>query len=423
MSRRSLLVALLIAALAGLSGCARGGEGGISPVPEAVLEIVWQMAGPVNDDFYYYVAFDTDQDEGADFPVPVASGPYWGNGWGTGSITHFLEYHAGQYQLYAADLNVVIRDLSAGFLDVSGTVSGGDAGEYTVTVTAVNLGAVMLTGTGAIDGVTNDSDQNAGTLELQTNANGAVVPGSVVFTPAVDGGRGLDAAEQAQLDALNGGALLAVDSLDRLGLTLTLATGPDLSGSQTIEIGAATADVDVAFESASTGEVSADTATLTANSTQATADPPIPGAIFSTGDLVVGDQAVVGLEVVTATGTSLGPPYMFVPPNGTDTLRATIDLANLGLNLTNISINFITTTDLIFDPTVTNPDQHTYDGLGPLGNDALRIFDPTEFMPINNDGAFVRELEGDSTLLGPASPEEQAAVDIVDWQITPRLLR
>ncbi len=421
MSWRSALTASVLALVVALGGCARGGEGIPSPVPEAVLEIVWQMDGPVNDAFYYYVAFDSDADEGADFPVPVAAGPYWGNGWGTGSITHFLEYSHGDYELWRADLDVVIRSLSGGFLDVVGDVTGGDAGECTVTVTAVTLGAVILTGTGAIDAVTNDSDQNAGTLALATNADGTVVLGSVVFTPAADGGRVLDAAEQAQVDTLNGGALLAADSLDELGLTLTLASGPDFSGSQSIDIAPATADVDVAFESASTGDVTTSAATVTANSSQSTGNPPIPGVAFVTGDLAVGDRAVVGLELGT-TATSLGPPYTSVPPDGSDTLQATIDLAKLGTNITNISINFITTTDLIFDPIVTDPDANTYDGLGPLGNDAIRIFDPTEFVQINNDGAFIREESGDSTLAGPTSPQEQAAVDIVDWEITPQLL-
>ncbi len=131
---------------------------------------------------------------------------------------------------------------------------------------------------------------------------------------------------------------------------------------------------------------------------------------------------VIGV-VVTETATLIGPPYEYVLPLDSNTLRATIDLADLGHNLTNISINFITTTELIFDPTIVNPDDNTYDGLGRLGNDAIRLFDPSEFLPISNDTSFIREEAGDSTLLGPATQYEQAAVDIVDWQITPRRLR
>ena len=400
-----------------IAGCARGSGPGV--VPEVVLEIVWEMAGPVDDSSYYYVAFDTDDDKGADFPVPVAAGPYWGNGWGTGSITHFLEYHAGTYLLYRADLNVVPRQLSGGFLGVVGDVTGGDAGEYTITVSAITLGAVTLTGAGAISAVTNGSDQNAGTLELTTDAAGNTVAGSVSFTPAATGGRQLNAAEQAQIDMLNAGVPLQSDSLDELGLALTVS--PGTAGTQVIEIAPAVAEVAVAFESASTGQVTNGTATVTANSSQSTANPPIAGVDFVTGDLTIGDQARVGLEVA-ATATLIGPPYEYVLPDGSNTLQATVDLSSLGTNVNNLSINFITTTELIFDPNITDPDEHTYDGLGPLGNDAIRVFDPNEFLPISNDDAFIQEQAGDSTLVGPATEQQRAAVDIVDWWITPRRL-
>jgi len=414
---RLLLLTALLAGASILAGCARGSGPGV--IPEVVIEIVWQMAGPVDDSSYYYVAFDADNDEGADFPIPVAAGPYWGNGWGTGSLTHFLEYHAGTYQLYRADVNVVTRQLSGGFLDVRGDVTSGDAGEYTITVSTITLGAVTLTGTGAISAVTNNSDQNAGTLELATDAAGNTIAGSVSFTPAADGGRSLDAAEQAQINALNAGTVLQSDSLDELGLLLTVS--PGTAGTQTIEIAPAVAEVDVSFESASTGQVTTDTATVTANSSQSTANAPIPGVDIVSGDLAVGDQARIGLEIA-ATATLIGPPYDYVLPNGSNTLQATVDLATLGTNINNLSINFITTTQLIFDPNITDPDEHTYDGLGPLGNDAIRVFDPNEFLPISNDDAFIQEQAGDSTLVGPTTQSQRDAVDIVDWRITPHRL-
>ena len=417
MKCRVLLITGFLAAAFALGGCARGSGPGV--IPEVVIEIVWEMAGAVDDSSYYYVAFDADDDEGADFPVPVAAGPYWGNGWGTGSITHFLEYHAGTYLLYRADLNVVPRQLSGGFLNVLGDVTGGDAGEYTITVSSITLGAVTLTGTGAVSAVTNDSDQNAGTLELATDAAGNTIAGSVSFTPAANGGRTLDPAEQAQIDTLNGGVPLQSDSLDELGLTLTVS--PGTAGTQVIDVDTAVSGVDVSFESASTGQITTDTATVTANSSQSTADPPIAGVDFVTGDLTIGDQAEVGLEVA-ATATLIGPPFEYVLPNGSDTLRATVDLANLGTNVNNLSINFITTTELIFDPNITDPDEHTYDGLGPLGNDAIRAFDPNEFLPISNDDAFIQEQAGDSTLVGPTTQQQRDAIDITDWRITPHRL-
>jgi len=325
MTKRDLLLIIVSAAIA-LTGCARGGEDGGSVVPAAVLQIVWQMDGPINDSFYYFVAFDADQDQGADFPVPVAAGPYWGNGWGTGSITHFLQYHAGSYELYQADLDIVLREATGGFQQVTGDVTGGNAGVYTLTVTAVTPG------------------------------------------------------------------------------------NPDI------------AEVEIQFEAASTGQTTTTTATLPANSTVDAGQSPIPGIGFVTGSFSVGDQAVIALEI-GATATLLGPPYEYVLPQGGSTLQATVDLSRLGQNLTNISINFITTTELIFDPQVVNPNENVYDGLGPLGNDAIRVFNPQDFVAISNSTAFIHEEADDTTLTGPATQQEQAAVDIVDWQIVPRRLR
>ncbi len=326
MTKRDLLLIIVSAAVA-LTGCARGGEDGGSMVPVAVLQIVWQMDGPINDSFYYFVAFDADQDqEGADFPVPVVAGPWWGNGWGTGSITHFLQYHAGSYELYRADLNIVLREATGGFQQVTGDVTGGDAGLYRVTVTSVT-------------------------------------PGS-----------------------------------------------PDI------------AEVQVQFEPAFTGQITSSTGTLPANSSVAPSQSPIPGIGFVTGNFSVGDQAVIALEI-GATATLLGPPYEYVLPQGGSTLQATVDLSRLGQNLTNVSINFITTTELIFDPQVVNPNENVYDGLGTLGNDAIRVFNPQDFVAISNSTAFIPEEADDTTLTGPATQQEQAAVDIVDWQIVPRRLR
>lgn len=324
--RRQMAAILLISLAVVLGGCARGGEEGESPVPAAVLGIIWEMAGPVNDAFYYFVAFDADTDLGADFPVPVAAGPWWGNGWGTGSITHFLQYHQGQYELYRADLNIVVRETTGGFETVTGDVTGGDAGVYTITVTSVTSGT------------------------------------------------------------------------------------PD------------TAEVEVQFQVASTGQITTSTATLLANSSVPAGQSPIAGVGFTTGDLTVGDYAVIALEIA-ATGTPMGPPYDYVVPSGGRTLRATIDLSKLGQNLTNLSINFITTTDLIFQPTVTDPNENVYDGLGPLGNDAIRRFNPQEFIAISNATAFIKEEADDTTLVGPATQEEKDSVDIVNWQIIPRRLR
>ena len=75
----------------------------------------------------------------------------------------------------------------------------------------------------------------------------------------------------------------------------------------------------------------------------------------------------------------------------------------------------------MFDPTITDPDRHSYDALGPLGNDAL-TFSVADFRTYTNAESFVPEGAGDTTLRGPATAEQQAAIDIVDWTITVRRL-
>jgi len=140
-----------------------------------------------------------------------------------------------------------------------------------------------------------------------------------------------------------------------------------------------------------------------------------------TGDLVTGQSARIRL-LPDPVGRSLGVPYDSTLPQGGRTLRVTLDLTQLGPNVTETSINFITTTELIFDPTVVNPNAHTYDGLGRLGNDYFTIL-TNQFQTIRDGDLLTAEEADDPTLEGPDSPEAQASVDIVDWSVTVRRLR
>lgn len=78
-----------------LWGCARfPPEGEVTARDLLIVEM--RTAEPIDPNFYYYVAIDTNGDP-ADGPLPVVAGPYFGNGWGTGSFTHFVEYHGGVF--------------------------------------------------------------------------------------------------------------------------------------------------------------------------------------------------------------------------------------------------------------------------------------------------------------------------------------
>lgn len=86
-----------------LSGCAKSPPGGVvSPGAIDTMKVRMALDNPVDDRYYYYVAFDDDGD-GSDGPLPLRQPG--GNGWGTGSFTTFVQYHAGQYQVYSHVVN------------------------------------------------------------------------------------------------------------------------------------------------------------------------------------------------------------------------------------------------------------------------------------------------------------------------------
>lgn len=400
-----------------LTGCARGGGG--PAIPNWIVEFIIRFAGPIDDTSFYFVAIDADGDFLADGPLPVAAGPYWGNGWGTGSITHFVSYTQGRYDVYAANRRLELLSQGGGIVGATGSPQQTDTGEYQLTVGTITLGTATLNGTGTLTGVTNASAQNAGRFSIETDASGHTVASGVSFTPATNGGRAPNTAEQAALDALNAGAALAADSLAAFGLTLQI--GAPAAGTQTIDVAPTVAEVAARFESGS-GGTSTSTGTVTANSTTPTATPPIPGVSLQTGTLVTGGVARFRSETAP-TSTLIGPPYESVPPLGGSQLDVTVDLNTLGQNLDNLSVNFISTTELIFDPTITDPRLHCYDGLSNSladpGN-AYVAFSVRQTRTISNGDFSAPETGGDRTVDKDlvATQAEQDSVDIIDWSIT-----
>ena len=417
----ALMLCVLITGLAlSVAGCARGGEQ--QPVvPAAVLEVYIRFARAVNDAFYYFAAFDADGDFGVDGPLPVAAGPRWGNGWGTGSITHFVEYHQGRYELYRTILTPQLLEAGGGITGAAGVPATTDAGQHTITVGAISFGAATVNDPGTVAAVTNNGFQAAGDLSIETDAAGRVLAGSVVFTASATGGRPLTAAEQAAVDALNaGGVALAADSLDALGLALTIAS-PPVAGAQTITIAQTTAEATDRFQPEGTSPPPPTQFALPANTDLPLAGGPLSGMSLVTGDLVTGGTARVSLQPAV-NATPLGVPYEYVLPQGRDALQFTLDLQQLGVDYADLSINFISTTELIFDPTVVNPDDHVYDGLGLLGNNYFTI-QTNQYQTLRNQDSFVVEGPDDPTLVGPGSDTDKQSVDIVDWRVTLRRLR
>jgi len=413
-SQAAAALALALWAVA-LSGCARGGPGGPA-LPRRLLDVSITFAAPVNDSCFYFFAIDADDDpSGADGPIPVVSGPFIANGWGTGSMTHFLEYNLGQYRIFQTQMRLSVTP-GGGIVGATGQPTNNNVGTYVLTVNSVTLGAATLTtvtAPGALTAVNNVSDQNAGTFSIATDAAGQTIAGQVTFAPAANGGKPPTGAAAAQLAALNaGGVPLAANSLDQFGLSLTISGAVDKSGVQQITVGPATGSITSRFTDQVTGQVTTITGTVTANSSTPTASPPIPGVGLVTEDLVASGVAQV-LATLSDVAVFLDYPFDFTNPAGGNTLQATIQTALLGPpSLRDISFNIIATDQLLLVPNA----PHRFDGLGLGGNDYVTI-DISQDRVYRNSDSLNPEGPGDPSTGGVR------AIDIVDWQVGVRFLR
>ena len=88
---------ILLPVLILIAGCARFPDGTSTTT---VREISFQIEfnGPINDNNFYFVPIDTAG--GALGPTPVFPGFTTGEGWVTGSATHYVQYHQRQYTLF-----------------------------------------------------------------------------------------------------------------------------------------------------------------------------------------------------------------------------------------------------------------------------------------------------------------------------------
>ncbi len=387
-----------------LAGCARFPEDGGTTAPDNQLVVTFTMAGPVRGDYYYFFPIDPSEDA-TQGPLPVVQGPYWGNGWGTGPFTQFVQYHLNQYSVNRPVAVITVSDSGGFLLSTSGSPTNAQSGTHAITVGPVSLGTATVSGSGTIATVSNLSDQNAGTLTIATDLTGRTVAGSVAFTPALNGGRSLTPAEQAVIDALNaGGVTLAEDSLSVLGLGLTL-NSPPLPGSQTIAVPPTTAQASATFTPFGPFPPATTTGLLVANGYNDPTTSAVPGLRIRCSALNLGAQATLHAETDPTPIFLYLPFESVIPPAGTNTIHFTLDLDLVQPNLGQAQVNFITTNEIIIDPN--NVGAKVYDALGPRGNDYLSLLVdiPTTY---TNDQAPVPELADDCT---------DPSLDIVDWRI------
>lgn len=105
-----MLLALLIAAH---HGCARYPK--VPTVPSGInrLTVKFEVLGQLKHDAYYFIAFD-DDDDPLDGPLPAVVKPF-GNGWGTGSFTRFIEIHLGRATLYKVNSDDLYQPILIGY--------------------------------------------------------------------------------------------------------------------------------------------------------------------------------------------------------------------------------------------------------------------------------------------------------------------
>jgi len=411
---------LLVTSLAiALIGCARwpeGSDGG--NLPERLLDIVVEFADAIDPTAFYFICFDTDGDTDTG-PLPISRGPFWGNGWGTGTITAYVEYSSAGYRVYRSLMLSSLVDPAGGITAVTGNPTLSIAGDHRVTIDRVTLGDITLTGTGPIASATNAGDQNAGTLTIGTDTTGKTVPSSVAFTPASDGGRPVTAAEQQAIDTLNvGGVVLTAASLNAFGMTLQL--GSAQAGTQTVTIAPTTADVTDRFQSYFGLNDTTQQGTLYANDRSQGPTPVIPGVTFTTAALTAGPI----VEIVTQydpTPDDLGPPFdSDLPAVGERTLHVVIDLAQIGDPTEPFQFNVISTDLLPLSPEITL--DKSYDGLGPDGTTYVTIPLDTN-RTLTNSEAVLPEGPNDVHIGALSDPDFQPGViDIDDWTVQVRLL-
>lgn len=96
-----------------LVGCARYPKIEMPQVSKNRLTITFEVKGTINPNSYYFLAFD-DDDDPLDGPLPAVVKPF-GNGWGTGSFTRFIEIHLSRATLFEVNPNDPLQPVLIGY--------------------------------------------------------------------------------------------------------------------------------------------------------------------------------------------------------------------------------------------------------------------------------------------------------------------
>ncbi|MFA4016561.1 MAG: hypothetical protein RUDDFDWM_001671 [Candidatus Fervidibacterota bacterium] len=95
------------------AGCARYPKIEMPGVSKNRITITFEVSGEINPSSYYFLAFD-DDDDPLDGPLPAVVKPF-GNGWGTGSFTRFVEIHLGRATLFEVNPDDPLQPILIGY--------------------------------------------------------------------------------------------------------------------------------------------------------------------------------------------------------------------------------------------------------------------------------------------------------------------
>jgi hypothetical protein len=221
------------------SGCARYPTGVLSSAPALLITSV-QVAGNINPSYYYFIALQASQNSAGVqdsnyLDANLALGPFavfqvdpntgsWGNGWGTGKITDYVEYHNGQAEQYSVNCAVLANCPAA-------VAAGGFpvGPPFSVSVPSPGLLVVSI----ALDTLgLNGAVINGPPTTTTTTGVGSVNPTPTSPTYPTPGGVVVDVITTDSVGSIQGVTSKPVDSLD-LNNDLTQL---NLSQSKTINI-------------------------------------------------------------------------------------------------------------------------------------------------------------------------------------------
>lgn len=98
-TRLAAYLAIALACMALLSGCARFPSGGQQTSARQLLVNI-TFNGPIDDNCYYFIPIDVTGSAIGPQPVFPASDGSTGEEWVTGAATHYVMYHARDYTVY-----------------------------------------------------------------------------------------------------------------------------------------------------------------------------------------------------------------------------------------------------------------------------------------------------------------------------------